>query len=674
MKIKNGDKEVEDGTILWQPDNTFVENSNIARYMHYLENNGICSADDYESLWRWSTSDTAAFWKSIVDYFGVRFGSDYSRVMSSTRMPGVRWFEGATLNYTQCLLDKNERDDTSIISVSETRPRREVSMQKLLSDAERVRNFFSTAGIMPGDRIAAYLPNISEAVESFVATAASGAVWSSCSPDFGRKSVIDRFSQIEPKLLIAVDGYIYGGRTYDRIDTVESILKEIPSIKQVILIPYLNSGARVRSAVLWDDVVGGRTHGSDFVSPVPVEFNHPLWILYTSGTTGLPKPIVHSHGGILLEHLKTHFLHFDLGPKDTFFWLTTTGWMMWNVVVSALLTSSKIVLFDGNPAYPDLDTLWRLAEKEKITHFGTSAAYISSCRKEGVSPGETFKLSQLRALSSTGSPLLPEGFSWVYEKVKDDIWLSSVSGGTDVCSGFALGCPLLPVKAGRIQCRALGAAVHSFDEQGNSLVDEVGELVITQPMPSMPIYFWNDEKMTKYRESYFEQYDGVWRHGDWVKIFRDGSLEIYGRSDATLKRRGIRIGTGELYRAVENMDEIIDSLVIGIDIEGGVYYMPMFVVLRNGITLNSELRKRIEEKIRNELSPRHVPDDIIQVTEIPKTLTGKKLEIPVKRILSGVSPSKAVNPGSVANMDALNDLIERGRNAINAKFKDTRRI
>jgi acetoacetyl-CoA synthetase len=668
MKPQQDEKRVSEGDILWEPDDAFIRNSNIFHYMEYLDKNGLCSATDYNSLWRWSVSDIEVFWKTIAEYFQVRFEGKFSRVVSSYHMPGVRWFEGAKLNYVDYLLKNRGREGTSMISVSESRERKEVSWDTLFSDAGKLQNTFGRLGIRAGDRIAAYLPNISEAVESFVATAASGAIWSSCSPDFGSGSVIDRFRQIDPKLLITVDGYTYGGRSYDRLETVERIVSEIPSIKNVILIPYLNQSAHIRNALMWDDIVGGKQDGHAIPAPCSVEFNHPLWILYSSGTTGLPKPIVHSHGGILLEHLKTHFLHFDLAPEDTFFWLTTTGWMMWNVVASALLPSSRIVLFDGNPSYPDLNTLWRIAEQERITHFGTGAAYILSCRKEGIIPGENFDLKHLRAISSTGSPLLAEEFEWVYRSVRDDIWLSSVSGGTDVCSGFVLGCPLLPVRAGKIQCRALGASVYSFDEKGNSLIDEVGELVITKPMPSMPVFFWNDADMSKYRESYFEQYEGIWRHGDWVKISEDGSLVIYGRSDATLKRRGIRIGTAEIYRVVENTEEVTDSMVIGIDLEGGRYYMPLFVVLRPGIKLDDNLKRKIEGRIRKELSPRHVPDDIIQVNEIPRTLTGKKLEVPVKRVLSGLPAEKTVNPGSVANMDALNSVIETGRRAMSARF------
>jgi acetoacetyl-CoA synthetase len=506
-----------------------------------------------------------------------------------------------------------------------------------------------------------------EAVIAFLACASIGAVWSSCSPDIGAGAVLDRFKQIEPKVLFAVDGYFYNGKANDRRNVVAEIICSMPALQHVVLIPYLNheghamhegivrASSKLISSVLWEEVFNLSDATLEFAQ---VPFDHPLWVLYSSGTTGLPKPIVQSHGGILLEHLKALVFHVDLKPQDRFFWFTTTGWMMWNFLVGGLLLGSTILLYDGSPARDNMHVLWRFAEQAGMTVFGTSAAYISACMKAGISPMHQHDLSTIKSVGSTGSPLSIDGFEWIYEHVKRDVWLAPISGGTDVCTAFVGGCPLLPVIAGEMQCRYLGVDMQAFDDAGRPLIDEVGELVITQPMPSMPIGFWNDPEMRRYRESYFDMFAGVWRHGDWVKITPRGGVVIYGRSDSTINRHGVRIGTSELYRVVEAVPEVLDSLVIDLEMLGRPSYMPLFVVLREGHTLDAALIDKIKHAIRTQLSARQVPDEIIAIHDVPRTLNGKKMEVPVKKILLGMPLEKAANPGSVANPHALHFFVE----------------
>ena len=519
----------------------------------------------------------------------------------------------------------------------------------------RARRGLQRLGVGVGDCVAAYLPNIGETVVAFLATASLGAVWSSCSPEFGTASVVDRFSQIEPVVLLGVDGYMYGANRVERSAELAAIVAALPTVRATVVVPYLAVEARppaIPGALGWDQLLAGPPEPPLVFDPVP--FDHPLYVLYSSGTTGLPKPIVHGHGGILLEHLKMLALHSDLGPGDRFCWFTTTGWMMWNLLVSGLLVGAAIVLFDGNPAYPDLSVLWRMAEASGTTYLGVSAPFIMSCRKAGLVPRQLCNLTKLRGVGSTGAPLPAEGFDWVYQSVGADLQLASVSGGTDVCTGFVGGCPLVPVYRGEISCRCLGVDVQAFGADGRPVVGELGELVVTAPMPSMPVGFWGDVDGSRYRAAYFDRFPGVWRHGDWITITERGTCIITGRSDATLNRAGVRLGTAEFYRAVEARPEVADSLVVHLeDTDGGGGELLLFVVLAPGQELDAELRAVIGNELRVNLSPRHVPDAIYQVPAIPRTLSGKKLEVPVKRILTGTPAEQAASRGSLADPDAL---------------------
>ncbi len=611
---------------------------------------------DYDELWRWSVDELEAFWASVWDFCGVRASQPYERVLAERGMPGARWFGGARLNYAENLLLRHDPDEVALLHASEARPLQELRWGELREAVARVAGGLRSLGVTPGDRVVAYMPNVPETLIAFLATSSLGAIWSSAAPEFGARSVIDRFAQVEPKVLLAVDGYRYGGRDFDRTDALRLVLAELPTVTSTVLLPYADPSADPAAlgspgAISWSELEA-RGEGAELQFE-QVPFDHPLWVLYSSGTTGLPKAIVQGHGGILLEQLKKGHLHLDLQPGDRMFWFTTTGWMMWNFLVGCLLTDAAIVLYDGNPAFPDLGVLWDLAERTRMTCFGTSAGFLMSCRKEGLRPAATRDLSALRAVGSTGSPLPPEGFDWVYAEVGEDIWLFSTSGGTDVCTAFVAGCPLLPVYAGEIQCRALGAAVAAYDERGHAVIDEVGELVITEPMPSMPLFFWGDADGSRYRESYFEMFDGVWRHGDWVRITPRGGAVIYGRSDSTINRQGVRMGTSEIYRAAMAVPEVIDALVVDLPRDGGELWMPLFVVLADGVSLDDGLVAQIKRRIREDCSPRHVPNEVRQVSEIPRTLSGKILEVPVKKILMGTPTERAASVESLANPHAL---------------------
>jgi len=615
--------------VLWTPSAGRVGQANMTAFARARGH------ADYDALWRWSIDDLEGFWAAIWEEFGVE--GSYDAVLGSRAMPGAEWFPGARVSYAEHLFRDKPDDRVAIRAASELRPVEEWTWGRLRSETARIRAGLMARGVGEGDRVCAYLPNIPETIAAFLATASLGAVWSSAAPEFGARSVIDRFAQIEPKVLLAIDGYRYGGKDFDRTEIVDGIAREIGA--PVVRLGYLDGSG-------WEDGFLGDEGPLEFAQ---VPFDHPLWVLYSSGTTGLPKAIVHGQGGILLEHLKKMWLHLDAHAEDRVFWFTTTGWMMWNFLVGVLLTDASIVLYDGNPAG---EVLWDLAEETGMTVFGTSAAFIAASMKEGIEPAKGRDL-KLHAVGVTGSPLSPEGFQWVYDQLGSDTWLFSTSGGTDVCTAFVGGVPTLPVYKGELQARCLGASIESWDEEGRPHVNQVGELVITQPMPSMPVFFWGDEDGSKLREAYFEMYPGVWRHGDWIEITDRGTAIIYGRSDSTINRGGVRMGTSEIYRAVLSLDEIVEALVV--DLDG---HMPLFVVLAPGAELNDDLTKRIAARIREDCSPRHVPNEVHAIREVPKTLSGKLLEVPVKKILMGTPADQAASRESLANPAALDPFVE----------------
>jgi acetoacetyl-CoA synthetase len=675
---------VSEGAPLWEPSDEVVSRAQLTRYMRWLRHrtgtaehahgSSAAPAETYDELWRWSVDSLDEFWDSIWDYFAVVGHRGSGPVRSGGPMPvdGLRWFPSATLNYAENALRRADdpvfRDRTAVIFRGESASggtSRRLSWAELAGEVARARAGLRSLGVGRGDRVAAYVPNIPEALILLLATASLGAIWSSSSPDFGAPSVIDRFTQIEPSVLVAVDGYRYHGKSYDRTGVLRQIQAALPTLRATVLIPNLDADARLDGASAYAELLTGESGGvgarsADDPAPdlrfEPVPFDHPLWILYSSGTTGLPKPIVHGHGGIVLEHLKALSFHQDLGPGDVFLWYTTTGWMMWNYLVGGLLVGATVVLYDGAPT-----GLWELAAETGATYFGTGAPYLMASMKQGLRPGRDLDLSRLRGIGSTGSPLPPECFAWVYDAVgrsgKADLLLGSLSGGTDVCTGFVGHYALLPVRAGVIQCRGLGAKVEAYDPAGHPVVDDVGELVLTEPMPSMPVYFWNDSPAgaagARYRESYFADYPGVWRHGDWIRIRPDGGCVIYGRSDSTLNRGGVRMGTSDFYRVVEAFDEIADSLVIDTGQLGADGRLILYVALSPSSSLDDALAGRLRSALRSALSPRHVPDEIHVVPGIPRTLSGKKLEVPVRRILQGVPLSKAANLDAMANPEVL---------------------
>ncbi len=636
-----------EATLLWRPDPGRVEKSRIAGFRRWLAAERGVEVADYQALWEWSTGDLEAFWGALAEYLGVRFHTPAERVLASADMPGAQWFPGATLNYAEHALSTGADDDLAVVFEREDGLSEQLTYGELRAQVASVRAALVDLGVRRGDRVVALAPNAPRTLVAFLAAASLGATWSSCSPDFGVRAVADRFTQVEPVVLFAVDGYKYNGRAFDVRPTIAKLQDEIPSLRATVLIDYLSEEATAPDTIPWRRFV---RPGADLAFD-PVPFDHPLWILYSSGTTGLPKGIVQGHGGIVVEHLKQLALHADFGPGDRFFWFTTTGWMMWNYLVSGLLVGATVVMYDGSPGHPDLNTLWRLAAKHKVTYFGTSAPYIQSCLKQHLKPAATNDLAALRAVGSTGAPLSPEGFRWIADELGADIQICSVSGGTDLCTAFVGSAPDVPVWLGELSCRALGAAVESWSPTGEPLVDEVGELVITKPMPSMPLYLWGDESGERMIDSYFELYPGTWRHGDWIRITPRGSAVIYGRGGSPHNRGGVRMGTSEFYRVVEGFDEVVDSLVIDTssDVEGELL---CFLVLAPDASLEA-VEPSLRKALRSALSPRHVPDRFIVVKEVPRTLNGKKCEVPVKKILAGVPPERAVSRDALANPDAL---------------------
>jgi acetoacetyl-CoA synthetase len=629
---------------LWSPTDERIERATITRF---ARTNDL--PEQYGDLWQWSVDDIGRFWAAVWEFFDVQADGDPDPVLGTREMPGAEWFPNTQLSYPEHVFRGKDDNALAIQHASELRELSSWTWGDLRRETARVRAGLVERGVGHGDRVAAYMPNIPETIAALLATASLGAIWSSAAPEFGVRSVVDRFQQIQPKVLLAIDGYRYGGKDFDKSDAVEKIAAEIDA--PVVRFGYLDETG-------WEEgFADSDADGSDLTFE-RVEFDHPLWVLYSSGTTGLPKPIVQGQGGILLEHLKKMHLHLDAQPGDRVFWFTTTGWMMWNFLVGVLLTEASIILYDGNPATPDLGVLWDLAEESEMTTFGTSAAYIASCMKADVEPAEGRDLSKLTAVGVTGSPLSPEGFQWVYDHVGKDTWLFSTSGGTDVCTAFVGGVPTLPVYLGELQARSLGCDVQAWSDDGEPLIGEVGELVITQPLPSMPVFFWGDDDGERYRESYFEMFPGVWRHGDWIEITERGTAIISGRSDSTINRGGIRMGTSEIYRAVLSLDEIVDALVVDVPKEGRENWMPLFVVLREGAELDDDLRKQIAARVREDCSPRHVPDEVHAVKEVPRTLSGKVLEVPVKKILMGQDPDKAASRDSLANPEAFDPFVE----------------
>ncbi|MGP3991233.1 acetoacetate--CoA ligase [Streptomyces sp. 3N207] len=644
---------------LWRPDPGDFPSARLTRFQDWAARHHGAPAPDpadpvasYAALHRWSTEHLATFWGAFAEWSGVRFSTPYETVLADARMPGARWFLGATLNYAEHALrpaeDPARAAEPALLHVDESHEPTPVSWTELRAQVASLAQELRRLGVRAGDRVSGYLPNIPQAAVALLATAAVGGVWTSCAPDFGARSVLDRFQQVEPVVLFAVDGYRYGGKEHDRSETVAALREELPTLRAVVHVPLLGTPAPA-GALEWADLTS--LDAEPRYEQVP--FDHPLWVLYSSGTTGLPKAIVQSQGGILIEHLKQLTLHNDMGPGDRFFWFTSTGWMMWNLLVSGLLTGATVVTYDGSPGYPDTAAQWRVAERTGTTIYGTSAAYVMACRKADVHPGRDFDLSRVKCVATTGSPLPPDGFRWIHDEVSPDMWIASVSGGTDVCSCFAGAAPTLPVYTGELQAPSLATDLAAWDPQGKPLVDEVGELVVTQPMPSMPVRFWNDPDGSRYHDSYFDMYPGVWRHGDWITLTSRNTVIIHGRSDSTLNRQGVRMGSADIYEAVERLPEIRESLVIGVEQPAGGYWMPLFVHLAEGAVLDDALRDRVKQTIRQSLSPRHVPDEIIEIPAVPHTLTGKRLEVPVKRLLQGTAMEKAVNPGSVDNAELL---------------------
>lgn len=646
----------ESTSLLWQPDADRVATANVTAFIHWLRERGITDAKDYAELHDWSVNATPEFWRAIIDYFDIPV-RDASDVTDGAAMPDTQWFPGARINYMDQVVKFRDAPTPAIIAEDDAGARTTLGWPDLLEQSARLAATLRAQGVSPGDRVVAYLPNIIETIVAFHATARVGAVWSVCSPDLGSKGVLDRFTQIEPSVLIACDGYHYGGKPFDRHDEVAAILEGLPTVHTCIQVNVLSESADAAystSTMSWDQAL--QAEPDEHIAPT--RFSDPLWILYSSGTTGTPKAIVHGHGGVVLEHVKQVRLQLDLNAGDRFLWYSSTAWMMWNFNIAGLLTGTTVCIFDGNPGKPDLYRLWRMVDELGIHCFGAGAAFFDTCRQQDITPNQQLPLTELRALGSTGSPLSPEGFDWIYESVKSDLYLSSISGGTDFATACVGGSPTVPVHRGEIACRSLGCAVAAFDPDGQPLIDEVGELVITQPMPSMPLYFWGDDDKRRYRDSYFSMYPDIWQHGDWIRITESGSAVIYGRSDATINRQGIRMGTADIYNVVEAEPEVVDSLIVDLEYLGRDSWLPLFVVLADGDTLTDDLRGRINTVIRTQLSPRHVPDDIFVIDDVPRTFSGKKMEIPVRRVLLGQTAANAINRDTMSNPESIDFFVE----------------
>jgi acetoacetyl-CoA synthetase len=661
------DPDAREGDLLWAPSPDQVAGANLTAFTGWLGRERGLHVDGYGALWRWSVTDLEGFWQAVWDYFGIAASTPPVRVLGSRAMPGARWFPGARLNYAEHVLRSERPAADALLYASENSPLTGLPWEDFAGQVRILATRLRTMGVRPGDRVVAVMPNIPQTVIAMLATTSVGAIWASCSPDFGWRGVIDRFSQLGPRVLFCVDGYRYGGKEFDRTEEMRRIAGALSGLEHVICLPYLHpgragqAGVFVPGALSWDTVLGHPPVPAGEFAFEQVPFDHPLWILFSSGTTGLPKPIMHGHGGILLEQLKLQTFQMDLRPGDRMFFFTTAGWMMWNFMASSLLLGVCPVLYDGNPGYPEPDVLWRVAQDAQASLFGASPSYVDLMSRAGVVPGKKYDLSRLREVLLAGSPVSAACGAWFYRNVSSDLWLATGSGGTDVCTGLVGGVPTLPVYAGEIQAPHLGVAAHAFNERGEAVIDEVGELVITEPMPSMPVGFWGDADGTRYRDSYFADFPGVWRQGDFFKINARGGCFVLGRSDATLNRHGVRIGTAEVYAVLASIDEVADALIVNLDLPGGGFFMPLFVTLADGRVLDEAIRQKIRDRLREEYTPRHVPDRIIQVRAIPATLTGKKMEVPVRKLLLGVPADQAANVNAMANPDSLEEFASYAR-------------
>jgi acetoacetyl-CoA synthetase len=659
---QRGERVSEHPEELWRPTPESVRQTRVAAFARWVqERRGLSFGDptDYDILWRWSVEHLDQFWGDLATWTGVLPDVPDDRVLTSREMPGAVWFPGTTVNYAEQVFraatdEAMPVDAVALIAVAEDTQPVEISWTSLRKQVGAFAATLRRLGVRRGDRVAGYLPNVPEAVIAFLGAASIGAVWSSCAPDFGTRAVLDRFAQIEPTVLVAVDGYRFNGKDYDRRDVVAELRSALPSVRTTVAVPRLFPDEVPGGALPWAEAVADAQEPEFETLP----FDHPLWIVYSSGTTGLPKGIVHGHGGVVLEQRKQAALHMEMGPGDRFFWYASTAWIMWNISASVLLSGATVILYDGAPAYPSTDAQFALAARTGMTYLGTSAGYLSACEKAGLRPGETHDLSALRQIGSTGSPLPASAYRWVYDAVKPDVFLGSLSGGTDVATGFIGSSLLLPVTAGELQRPMLAVAAASWNEDGEPVVGELGELVITEPMPSMPLHFWNDPDGSRYREAYFEPWPGIWRHGDWLEITERGTCLITGRSDSTLNRGGVRMGTADIYAAVESIPAVRDCVVLGVEQPDGGYWMPLFVQLAPGEELTDDLRAELRSAIREQASPRHVPDEIIAVPGVPHTRTGKRLEVPLKKLFQGVDPGRAVNPGAVDDASLVDHYVQ----------------